>query len=69
MNNDNDDLNSFYYGMNSLHINLIFTLEKLANNKLLLFLDTEVILVPNKLHKNFYRKPTDTNLLMQYTSV
>ena len=54
--------------MNSLHSNLTFTLEKPANIKLP-FLDTKVKIISNKLHTNIYRKPTDTNLLMQYTSV
>ena len=54
--------------MNSLHSNQTFTLEKPAINKLP-FLDTKVKLVLTKFHINVYRKPTDTNLLMQYTSV
>ena len=54
--------------MKSLHSNLTFTPEISSNNKLP-FLDTEVKLDLNKLHTNVYRKPADTNLLMQYTSV
>ena len=64
---NNNDLNSFYYEMNTLHSNLKFTLERSANGNLT-FLDTEVKLISNRLHTNVYRKPTDTNLLKQYTS-
>merc|ERR1712015_328487 len=65
---DNNHLNTFHSEMNAMHSNLEFTLEKSANGKLP-FLDTEVKLVSNTLHTKVYRKPTDTSLLMQYTSV
>ena len=65
---NNNHLNTFHNEMNAMLSNLKFTLEKSANGKLP-FLDTEVKLISNTLHTKVYRKPTDTNLLMQYTSV
>ena len=65
---NNNDLNNFYHEMNTLHPNLQFTLERSNNNKLP-FLDTEVKQLSNRLQTSVYRKPTDTNLIMQYTSI
>ena len=60
---NNKDLNSFYNEINALYSNLMFTLERSANGKLL-FLDTEVKLTLNRPLTNVYRKPTDSDLLM-----
>ncbi len=65
---NNTELNNFYHEMNTLHPNLEFTLERSVDGKLP-FLDTEVKQVSNQLHTNVYRKPTDTELIIQYTSV
>ena len=65
---NNTDLTNFYHEMNTLHTNLEFTLERSVDEKLP-FLDTEVKQVSNQLHTNVYRKPTDTGLIMQYTSI
>ena len=54
--------------MKTLHPNLEFTLERPVDGKLL-FLDTEVKQISNQLHKNVYKKATDTGLIMQYTSI
>ena len=65
---DQTELTNFYHEMNTLHPNLEFTLERSVDGKLP-FLDTEVKQISNQLHTNVYRKPTDTGLIMQYTSI
>ena len=65
---NNNDFNNFYQEMNTLHPNLQLTLKK-PNNYKILFLDTEVKQLSNRLQTSEYRKPTDTNLIMQYTSI
>ena len=64
---NNHDLDNFYNKMNTIHPNLQFTLER-PNNDKLPFLDTEIKKIKNQLQTSVYRKPTDTNLIMQYTS-
>ena len=54
--------------MNNLYLNLRFTLERSTDSRLP-FLDTEMKLISNNLHTSVHRKPTDTNLVIQYTSV
>ena len=63
---NNHDLDTFYNKMNTIHPNLQFTLERPNSNKLP-FLDTEIKKIKNQLQTCVYRKPTDTNLIMQYT--
>ena len=64
---NNHDLDNFYNKMNTIHPNLQFTLER-PNNDKLPFLDTEIKKIKNQLQTSVYRKPTDTNLIIQYTS-
>ena len=64
---NNHYLDTFYNKMNTIHPNLQFTLERPNDNKLPL-LDTEIKKIKNQLQTSVYRKPTDTNLIMQYTS-
>ena len=54
--------------MNTLHPNLELTLERSVDESLP-FLDTKVKQVSNQLNTNVYRKPTDTSLIMKYTSI
>ena len=65
------ELNIFFYEIwysYIWHSNLQFTLERSTDSRLP-FLDTEVKLISNRLYTSVYRKPTGTNVVMQYTSV
>ena len=57
---NNHDLNTFYNKMNTVHLNMQFTSERLNDNKLL-FLDTEIKHIKNQVQTSVYKKPTDTN--------
>ena len=59
---NNNDFNNFYQEMNTLHPNLQFALERSNNNKLLFF-DTEVKYLSNRLQTSVYRKPITPNSL------
>ena len=65
---NSSELNSFFYEMNNLHSNLQFTLERSTDNRLP-SLDTVLKLMSNRLHTSVFRKPTDINLVIQYTSI
>ena len=61
------DHNSFLSEINSLHPNLSFTVE--IGGDSLPFLDTEVTIRSEKITSTVYRKPTNTDVLLSYSSV
>ena len=56
-------LNSFFHEMKTLYSNGQLTLVR-STDSMLSFLNTEVNLIPNRLHTDIFRKPTDTNVVI-----
>ena len=64
---DKQDYNVFFKTLNTLHPNLAFTVETTTDN--LPFLDVDIRLLPSGVETNVYRKPTNTNVLLNYVAI
>ncbi|MEW8548131.1 MAG: hypothetical protein AB2693_31900 [Candidatus Thiodiazotropha sp.] len=61
-----DDLETFYRALNSLHPSIKYTMDKSDSN--LSFLDTMVINKTGKIQTDIFYKPTDSKQYLLYTS-
>ena len=62
-----EDRNKFFVALNSAHQNLSFTMEEPTNS--LPFLDVCVSIKEGAYHTAVYRKPTNTGVIMHYSSM
>ena len=60
------DYKEFFNTLNSLHPNLSFTVETATDS--LPFLDVDVKLLPSGVETSVYRKPTNTNVMLNYVA-
>ena len=62
-----EDRNKFFIALNEAHPNLSFTMEEPAST--LPFLDVSITIMDGAYHTSVYRKPTNTGVVMHYSSM